>query len=157
DAAYFEDGIKSNWRDGYTWASFAGVFTETAAFLLDTFPDAESYLDVGCAKGFLVRALRTAGRKCWGIDHSAWALEHADALAQPYLARGRAEELAADREFDFILAFGLLPELTESQAEAFLQRAHSLARVGLVAVIRSFETDEDEQRYRNSSDDDDLS
>src|SRR5206468_4213973 len=36
DAAYFEDGIKSNWRDGYTWASFAGVFTETAAFLADT-------------------------------------------------------------------------------------------------------------------------
>jgi len=157
DAAYFEDGIKSNWRDGYTWASFAGVFTETAAFLLDTFPDAQSYLDVGCAKGFLVRALRAAGRTCWGIDHSAWALEHADAFAQPYLARARAEELAADRQFDFILAFGLLPELTESQAEAFLRRARALARVGLVAVIRSFETAEDEQRYRDSGDDDDLS
>jgi Sigma-54 interaction domain len=42
-------------------------------------------LDVGCAKGFLVRALREAGRECWGIDHSQWALEQADSIASPYL------------------------------------------------------------------------
>jgi 2-polyprenyl-3-methyl-5-hydroxy-6-metoxy-1,4-benzoquinol methylase len=157
DAAYFDDGIKSNWRDGYTWSSFAGVFTEAAAFLAEMFPEAESYLDVGCAKGFLVRALRAIGKDCRGIDHSAWALAHADALAQPYLARGRAEDLSADRQFDFVLAFDLLPHLTEGQAEAFLRRARQIARIGLVAVIRSFETDEDERRYRDANDDDDLS
>jgi 2-polyprenyl-3-methyl-5-hydroxy-6-metoxy-1,4-benzoquinol methylase len=157
DAGYFEDGIKSNWRDGYTWASFAGVFSETAAFLADMFPDATTYLDVGCAKGFLVRALRSLGRECWGIDHSAWAIDHADALALPYVTCASAEEISADRQFDFVLAFGLLPHLTEWQAEAFLKRARALARVGLVAVIRSFETDEDERQYREANDDDDLS
>jgi DNA-binding NtrC family response regulator len=44
-------------------------------------------LDVGCAKGFLVRALREAGRECWGIDHSQWALEQADSIASPYLTQ----------------------------------------------------------------------
>jgi hypothetical protein len=55
-----------------------------------------------------------------------------------------------------VLAFDLLPHLTESQADAFLRRARALARAGVVAVIRSFETDEDERRYRESNDDDDL-
>ena len=116
DAGYFEEGIKSNWQDGYTWASFAGVFTETAAFLTATFPDAVSYLDVGCAKGFLVRALRAAGKDCWGVDHSAWALEHAEPATRPYLIHASADELSLDRQFDFVLAFGLLPHLTEQQA-----------------------------------------
>ena len=157
DAGYFEDGIKSNWLNGYNWASFAGVFNETASFLINTFPDAASYLDVGCGKGFLVRALLAEGKDCWGIDHSAWALEHAEPVAQPYLTRGSAEEIATDRQFDFVLAFGLLPHLTESQAEEFLRRARTLARMGIVAVIRSFDTEDDEQRYREANDDDDLS
>ena len=157
DAGYFEDGTKSNWLNGYTWPNFAGVFNETAAFLLEMFPDAGSYLDVGCARGFLVRALREAGKDCWGIDHSAWALEHAEPAAQPYLTRARAEEIATDRQVDFVLAFGLLPHLTEEQAEAFLRRARALARIGVVAVIRSFDTEDDERRYREANDDDDLS
>ncbi len=157
DAGYFEDGVKSNWVNGYNWKSFAGVFTETAAFLITMFPDAASYLDAGCAKGFLVRALRAAGKDCWGIDHSAWAIEHAEPLARPYLACVSADEISADRQFDFVLAFDLLPHLTEQQAEAFLRRARSLARMGIVAVIRSFDTDEDERRYRRVNDDDDLS
>ena len=33
DADYFEHGVKSNWEGGYTWAGFAGLFRETAAFL----------------------------------------------------------------------------------------------------------------------------
>ena len=157
DAGYFEDGTKSNWVNGYNWTSFAGVFSETASFLVNTFPDAASYLDVGCAKGFLVRALRALGKDCWGIDHSAWALDHAEPDARPYLTRASADEIAMDRQFDFVLAFGLLPHLTESQAEAFLRRARTLARMGIVAVIRSFDTEDDERRYREANDDDDLS
>jgi len=156
DAGYFEEGIKSNWQEGYNWASFAGVFTETAAFLTTTFPDALSYLDVGCAKGFLVRALRSAGKECWGVDHSAWALDHAEPSARPYLIHASADAIATDRQFDFVLAFGLLPHLTEQQAQEFLARARAVARIGLVAVIRSFETEVDERCYRESNDDGDL-
>jgi 2-polyprenyl-3-methyl-5-hydroxy-6-metoxy-1,4-benzoquinol methylase len=157
DAAYFEEGLKSNWVNGYHWKSFAGVFTETATFLTTMFPDAASYLDAGCAKGFLVRALRAAGKDCWGIDHSPWAIDHADPLARPYLSRTSADELSADRQFDFVLAFDLLPHLTEPQAEAFLRRARAVARMGIIAVIRSFDTEDEERRYRRTDEDDDLS
>ena len=157
DRGYFEDGRKSNWQDGYHWPSFAGVFTDTAAFLTSVFGDAHSFLDVGCAKGFLVRTLRHRGQLCWGVDHSRWALEHAEPSARPFLMQARAEALAAHRRFDLILAFDLLPHLTEDQACGFLERARELANMGIVAVIRSFETAEDEARYREARDDGDLS
>ncbi len=38
DADYFEHGLKSNWRDGYRWAQFKGVFEDTAAYLEEMFP-----------------------------------------------------------------------------------------------------------------------
>jgi len=111
DAGYFETGTKSNWQDGYTWPSFAGVFTEAARFLTATFDDATSFLDVGCAKGFLVRALREAGKTCWGVDHSHWALAHAEPAARPYLLEASADMLPLQGRFDVVLAF----EVEESQ------------------------------------------
>lgn len=157
DRGYFEDGTKSNWHDGYMWPSFAGVFTDAASFLTSTFPEATTALDVGCAKGFLVRALRTAGVACWGVDHSRWALDHADPAARPFLVQASADALAFDRRFDLVLAFDLLPQLTEDQAARFLARARELATIGIVAVIRSFETEADERRYRDAAEDADLS
>jgi len=157
DAGYFETGTKSNWHDGYSWASFAGVFKDAARFLTTMFDDATTFLDVGCAKGFLVRALREAGKKCWGIDHSHWALAHAEAAARPYLLEASADALALQRRFDLIVAFDLLPHLTEPQATAFLEQARAVADIGIFAVIRSFETEEDERRYREAADDADLS
>lgn len=157
DAGYFEAGTKSNWEDGYTWPSFAGVFTETAQFLASTFDNAATFLDVGCAKGFLVRALREAGRSCWGVDHSHWALAHAEPAARPYLIEARAEALPLHGRFDLVVAMGLLPHLTEQQARQFLEHARALANIGIVAVISSFENDEDERRYREAAEDADLS
>jgi 2-polyprenyl-3-methyl-5-hydroxy-6-metoxy-1,4-benzoquinol methylase len=157
DADYFESGTKSNWHDGYSWKSFAGVFTETAQFLTSTFDATTTFLDVGCAKGFLVRALRDSGKTCWGVDHSHWALTHGEPSARPYLLEASADSLPLRGHFDVILAFDLLPHLTESQAARFLERARTMAAVGMVAVIRSFEDEEEERRYREAADDADLS
>ena len=157
DEGYFETGVKSNWQDGYSWPSFSGVFTEAAQFLASTFDSATTFLDVGCAKGFLVRALREMGKACWGVDHSHWAITHADAAARPFLIEGRADALPLSTRFDVVLAFDLLPHLTETQAVGFLESARAIANIGIVAVIRSFDSDEDERRYNDAGDDADLS
>jgi cyclopropane fatty-acyl-phospholipid synthase-like methyltransferase len=101
--------------------------------------------------------LREAGKSCWGVDHSHWALAHADPAARPFLIEASADALPIDHRFDFVLAFDLLPHLTEAQAVAFFARARALARIGIVAVIRSFEHEDDERRYREADDDADLS
>ncbi|HYP53271.1 MAG TPA: methyltransferase domain-containing protein, partial [Pyrinomonadaceae bacterium] len=135
DEHYFEHGAKSNWADGYSWRNFGDLFRETARFLAEVFPEAESFLDAGCAKGFLVRALREAGLDCWGFDASPWAVAHADDDAKPYVIHASTDDFVFEREFDLLVAFSLFETLTEEQIVSFLSRARSRTRQALFAVI----------------------
>ncbi|HEX8212581.1 MAG TPA: methyltransferase domain-containing protein [Longimicrobium sp.] len=139
DEDYFETGRKSNWSTGYSWKHFGGLFGETAAMLGELLPDAASFLDAGCAKGLLVRALRERGRDAWGFDGSAWAIDHAEPAARPYLARASVDEARYDRRFDVLVAAELLQTLTEAQIDAFLPRARRWTGTALVALIPSFD------------------
>jgi hypothetical protein len=142
DADYFDHGLKSNWTSGYHWRDFAQLFRETAQFLVTTFPEASSFLDAGCAKGFLVRALRELGKDAWGFDHSTWALERAEELARPFLQLADATSVDFDKPFDMLLAFSLLESLTEAQAYEFLRRGRTWTRHALIAVILVCDSDE---------------
>jgi ADP-heptose:LPS heptosyltransferase/SAM-dependent methyltransferase len=135
DADYFESGAKSNWKGGYTWPLFTGVFSEAAAYLGHLFPEAQSFLDIGCAKGFLVRTLRERGLEAWGVDHSPWAIEHAEPAARRYLQLGDATTVDLDRQFDIAVALSLFESLTEEQLDTLLPRVRSWTRQALVAVI----------------------
>jgi ADP-heptose:LPS heptosyltransferase len=139
DADYYEHGLKSNWHEGYQWGSFRGLFRETAAFLAQAFPGAKSFVDAGCAKGFLVRALKEAGRECVGFDHSPWALDHAEEAARADLWEASAHTVQFRETRDVLLAFSLLESLTEDEALAFLVRARPFTRRALMAVITTRE------------------
>ena len=155
DADYFEHGFKSNWTKGYHWSDFAGLFRDTAKFLVSTFPEATSFLDAGCAKGFLVRALRELGKEAWGFDHSPWALERAEKVARPYLQLVSAEKAEFNRSFDLTLAFSLLESLTEAQSLEFLRRAREWTSQAFVAVVLVCE--DETRRERLLASDGDLS
>lgn len=135
DQDYFETGKKSNWDRGYSWEVFGGLFRETAAFLTELLPEAARWLDAGCAKGLLVRALRERGREAWGVDGSPWAVDHADPLARPYLARADVAAHDPERDYDVVTAFNLLAHLTEAQALAFLRRVRPWTGTAFLAVI----------------------
>lgn len=49
-------------------------------------------LDVGCAKGYLVKAMRWLGREAWGCDISDYALESADPEVKQYLSKALPTE-----------------------------------------------------------------
>jgi glycosyltransferase involved in cell wall biosynthesis len=148
DDDYFEHGLTSNWTKGYSWEQLGGVFRDAAAYLIDLFPQAESFCDVGCAKGFLVRCLRERGKSAWGIDHSPWAIAHADPAAKPFLIEAGVDDFTADREVDVLVAFEVLSQLTEDQALDFLRRARTWTRTAIVAVIPSFDSAGEEAAYR---------
>lgn len=156
DEDYFENGLKSNWDQGYTWRVFSNLFNDTADFLTGVFPEAASYLDAGCAKGFLVRALRERGKDCWGFDHSRWAITRAEESVRSFVTQGNAESVSFDRRFDILTAFSLLESLTEEQAIAFLSHAREWTNQCLLASIPSFDDEEDERR-RTKVEDRDLS
>jgi glycosyltransferase involved in cell wall biosynthesis len=141
DEDYFETGRKSNWSQGYRWALFGGLFRDLASALVEILPGTTSYLDAGCAKGFLVRALRERGIEAWGFDGSPWAIEHAEPAAKPYLVRASVDEVQWDRTFNVLVAAELLQSLTATQLDAFLPRARAWTGTALFASIPSFETE----------------
>jgi len=154
DADYFEHGIKSNWLRGYHWTEFAGLFRETARLLVEGFSEAKSFLDVGCAKGFLVRALREVGVDAWGCDHSRFALDGAHDAIAPYLIESCATQLRPERTFDVVVAMNVLESLTEEQLNRFLKSALGWTEQAIVAVIA---TDEESEESTRASHDRDLS
>jgi glycosyltransferase involved in cell wall biosynthesis len=135
DADYFEYGRKSNWSRGYTWREFRGLFGETAAFLTSTFPNARTYFDAGCAKGFLIRALRDAGKEAWGCDLSEWAYTHAEESGRPFITLGAAEDIRWSDSYDVLTMFHVLTQMTEQQIDRFLSRARPHIRIAMLAVI----------------------
>lgn len=155
DQDYFENGLKSNWERGYSWRLFEALFRDTARFLTGTFCEASSYLDAGCAKGFLVKALRLRGKDCLGFDHSRWAIDQADESVKPFLKLAGVDDVNYDRQFDVLMAFSILESLTEEQIVSFLPRARNWIRQALLAVIPSF--DDDQQAEVWTDRDQDLS
>jgi ADP-heptose:LPS heptosyltransferase/glycosyltransferase involved in cell wall biosynthesis/SAM-dependent methyltransferase len=135
DTDYFENGRTSNWDRGYHWSLFQTVFRDASTWLVESFPEAGSVLDIGCAKGFLVRALRERGIDAFGFDHSPWAIDHAEPTARPYLRLAGVDDVDWAQGCDLATAMFVLESLTETQLRAFLPRARTWVRQALVAII----------------------
>jgi len=148
DHDYFETGRKSNWKNGYKWETFSGLFVETAKFITAVFPEANSFLDIGCAKGFLVRCLREAGKDCWGIDFSSWAINHAESMSASFLRLSDVNDFPFDRKFDVLLALSILETLTEPQIRDLLTRARKGTKTAIFAVIPSYESPGEEEHLK---------
>ena len=151
DEDYFENGLKSNWDGGYIWPLYADLFCRTAEFLVDVFSEATSFLDIGCAKGFLVRTLREHGKDCWGFDHSEWAIDRVDESIRPFVIQASVDDVSYDRQFDVLLALSIFESLTESQIFTFLSKARAWTRQALFAVIPSFENEQEEENSKRSA------
>lgn len=126
DADYYENGIatgKSGWQN-YRWMPRRS-FKEALAFA-DYFPLDEScsVLDFGCAKGFLVRALRALQIPADGCDISTYALSFA-----PAGCWNSAEPSAwSNRRYTHSICKDVLEHLEpEAQLPEILRRLQGLA------------------------------
>jgi SAM-dependent methyltransferase len=95
-------------------------------------PGVRTVLDVGCAKGYLVKALRDAGVEAWGVDVSEYAVNAADPSIRRYLRVMGVQELGANERFDVVHVSGVLVYLTMPEIERALLRFHEIARIGVL-------------------------
>ncbi len=127
-------------RSGYATYDRISSNADIAAYLLwRNFP-ARRALDVGCAKGFVVEALRELGVDAQGSDVSAFAVEHAAPGALGYVRLG---DLVSglpydDGEFELVSAFEILEHLEPDQVPAALGELARVSSGVLVATIPSF-------------------
>lgn len=82
---YFHHGRKSKkcYHD-YNFESYYPKFQFLAKWIKDHY-NATRVLDVGCAKGFLVKAFREIGIEAYGVDISSYAISNSFEDTPPYL------------------------------------------------------------------------
>lgn len=123
DASYFDGNLQSlKHNAGYTrykkWhrrcADILPVEESTGEFWGDVAKkmtqlwnlQGKKILDIGCAYGFIVEALRNQGVDAYGIDVSQYAYDQADPAIQPYLTVADARtHLSNYRKFEFDAVF----------------------------------------------------
>jgi SAM-dependent methyltransferase len=113
---YFENGLEIgiSGYENYHWIPEKTLKEAKAIIRLLSIKKEDSVLDFGCAKGFLVRALRDCSINAYGCDISKYALENADELAKPYLKESYSNK------FDFIVSRNTLEHLTEQELRYYM-------------------------------------
>jgi len=86
---YFERGVERELSlySNYRWIPELTVPMAMAISDYLGISRGQKILDIGCAKGFLVKAFRWLGRPAWGCDISDYALQTADPDAKRYLTK----------------------------------------------------------------------
>jgi len=127
-------------RSGYATYDRVSSNADIAAYLLWRNFAARRALDVGCARGFLVEALRELGVDANGSDVSTFAVEHAAPGALGYVRRG---DLARglpyeDGEFDLVSALEILEHLEPEDVPAAVAELARVCGGALYATVPSF-------------------
>lgn len=153
DESYYERGVETgkSCYSNYRWLPELTI--PMAMIMIDTLGirPRQSVLDFGCAKGFVVKALRMLRREAEGIDVSAYAIEQADKdVAGHCHLIGDLDAWSLTRRFDHIIAKDVLEhvpyEAIEDTVRAMARMTHSLmvvvplGRAGRY-VIEAYERD----------------
>ncbi|RKY33195.1 MAG: hypothetical protein DRP74_00650 [Candidatus Omnitrophota bacterium] len=95
------------WHDGYI---------EIAKQLIRRFKIFK-FLELGCAKGFLVQAMRMIGVEAYGVDISEYAVANCHPEMKKYIMQGDATELGIfeDCYFDLVFSWDFLEHLKSEE------------------------------------------
>lgn len=92
DADYFLNGVasgKSNYVD-YRWQEGPTMALAQRVIEVIGIKPGEVFMDFGCARGYLVKALRRLGVKAYGHDISEWAIQNCDPEVRDYVSTNPA-------------------------------------------------------------------
>ncbi len=116
DSSYYNEDYYQDY-DGqgpYTADIWLPFFRHIAnSIVADSFP--KTTIEFGCAKGFLVQALRAIGVDSWGIDWSTYAIGSIDPIVAPYCSVGDIRQ-KLDLQFDVAICMEVLEHLEEVDA-----------------------------------------
>ncbi len=92
----------------------------------------DTILDFGCARGYIVRALREMGYNAWGYDISQWALENADDNVKKRFLICNESTLYSE-SFDWVIAKDVLEHI--SKIDVVVHELMEVARKGVFVVV----------------------
>lgn len=98
----------------------------------------QKVLDIGCAKGYLVRMLKEKGLAAWGVDISEYAVASASSKAKPYLGRVDVEEENLpfqDRFFDLVISISTFEHLRLTRLPFTLSEIRRVLKTNGLLII----------------------
>lgn len=93
--------------------------------------DNETLLDYGCARGFLVRALRHHGVKAYGYDISEWAITNCDPNIKDYVGLN----LNPKAKYDHIVSLNVLEHIPNDELNGVLSSIFKMAKKTTTIVV----------------------
>ena len=90
-------------------------------------------LDFGCARGYVVKALRGLGYDAFGVDISHWAIDNADEETKPYLECVTHGSPYLEGKYDWIIAKDVLEHV--QFVDLVIPHLMSMATEGIFAVV----------------------
>ena len=128
DEDYFERGVEmgKSLYSNYRWMPELTIPLASTLCEQLGIPEGTRVLDFGCAKGYLVYALRLLGREAYGVDISRYALAECPKEVYSYL-RYSLDGLN-QRSFDWIIAKDVLEHIPEDKVTELLRDLRNIGK-----------------------------
>jgi hypothetical protein len=130
DETYFERGVKTG-VSGYTRYHWRPEYVmELANELKQMAIRNSTFLDYGCAKGYLVKALRLLDCDAYGFDISEYAIKNADKSIKKYVSTKIQHP-----EYDVVIAKDVLEHVPHEHIDDVLKELRSLTVCRCVVIV----------------------
>jgi 2-polyprenyl-3-methyl-5-hydroxy-6-metoxy-1,4-benzoquinol methylase len=148
DEKYYEDGVRNRVSayENYKWMPERTI--REASSIINSI-EFDNVLDFGCAKGFMVYAMRLLGKDAYGVDISDYAVNNCHKKVGKYLSViNSVDEIKGG--WDLIIAKDVLEHIPKEQVLSVLKEFRSRCKQLFVAVplgdgdryrIREYEMD----------------
>lgn len=137
---------------GYGGYRYDGRWQPVARDVVDHFglKPGDRVLDVGCAKGFLVKDLLALGIDAYGLDISRYALMHCEPEVIGRLHLGSADSLPfPDNSFAAVLSINTIHNLPMDRCKTALREIQRLAPGKAFVQVDSYRTPEQKEAFES--------
>ncbi len=124
---YFESGIVTGVSGYMNYSWMPELTLRMVHHMANHLPltPGQTILDYGCAKGFIVKALRILDFEAHGVDLSDYAITQADGQVRDYcrLISGGNDEKLFDRHYDWMISKDVFEHIQEPELRTILERS----------------------------------
>ena len=145
NAEYYKSGCGEDYNKKDFWRPF---YQNIANKIIELF-NPKTGLDIGCAYGYIVEALREKGVDAYGIDVSSYAISQANEKIKPYLKAMSALDDLPDnfpKKYDLVISIEMIEHLYEEDG---LKAIDKMVNYSDKILISSTDSDFDEPTHFN--------
>ena len=123
DEDYFERGISTgkSGYDNYSWLPEMSIKFAYKIIKELGLRDKDKVLDIGCAKGYMVKALRILDIDAYGYDVSKYAISKTDQDIKEYCKLSEKGDIPFDFKFDHLLSKDVFEHFEEKDLNLCLE------------------------------------